>query len=63
MLFWDDITMIWDENIVYFLNEKKQDSKELSPRSLVNMLLKLQVNFQNVQSTQLSKFDMILKHV
>jgi hypothetical protein len=35
---------------------KKQDSKELSPRSLDKMLLKLQVNSQNVQSTQLSKF-------
>jgi hypothetical protein len=21
--FWDDITIIWDENIVYFLTEKK----------------------------------------
>ena len=34
----------------------KQDSKELSPRSLDKMLLKRQVNSQNVQSTQLSKF-------
>ena len=34
----------------------KQDSKELSPRSLDKMLLKLQVISQNVQSTQLSKF-------
>ena len=34
----------------------KKDSKELSPRSLDKMLLKLQVNSQNVQSTQLSKF-------
>ena len=33
----------------------KQDSKELSPRSLDKMLLKLQVNSQNIQSTQLSK--------
>ena len=33
----------------------KQDSKELSPRSLDKMLLKLQVNSQNVQNTQLSK--------
>ena len=30
---------------------KKQDSKELSPRSLDKMLLKLQVNSQDVQST------------
>ena len=35
---------------------EKQDSKELSPRSLDKMLLKRQVNSQNVQSTQLSKF-------
>ena len=34
----------------------QQDSKELSPRSLDKMLLKLQVNSQNVQNTQLSKF-------
>ena len=34
----------------------EQDSKELSPRSLDKMLLKRQVNSQNVQSTQLSKF-------
>ena len=38
------------------LFEGKQDSKELSPRSLDKMLLKRQVNSQNVQSTQLSKF-------
>ena len=37
-----------------FFNQ--QDSKELSPRSLDNILLKLQVNSQNVQNTQLSKF-------
>ena len=36
------------------LNE--QDSKELSPRSLDKMLLELQVNSQNVQSIQLTKF-------
>ena len=24
MLFWDDISIIWDENIVYFLHEKKK---------------------------------------
>ena len=43
----------------------KQDSKELSPRSLDEMLLKWQVNSQNVQSTQLSKFfkfSKFLKH-
>ena len=34
----------------------QQDSKELSPRSLDKMLLKRQINSQNVQSTQLSKF-------
>ena len=34
----------------------KQDSKESSPRLLDKMLLKLQVNAQNVESTQLSKF-------
>ena len=34
----------------------KQDSKESSPRSLNEMLLKLQVNSQNVQNTQWSKF-------
>ena len=34
----------------------KKDSKELSPRSLDKMLQKWQVNSQNVQSTQLSKF-------
>ena len=34
----------------------KQDSKEFSPRSLNKMLLKLQVNSQYVQNTQLSKF-------
>ena len=33
----------------------KQDSKESSPRSLDKVLLKLQVNSQNVQNTQLSK--------
>ena len=38
------------------LNKSKQDSKELSPRSLDKMLLKLQVNSQNVQSTQLLQF-------
>ena len=35
-------------------NVMKQDSKELSPRSLNKMLLKRQINSQNVQSTQLS---------
>ena len=42
-----------------FLNwypSMKQDSKELSPRALDKMLLKRQVNTQNVRSTQLSKF-------
>ena len=34
----------------------EQDSKELSPRSLDKMLLELQVNSRNVQSTQLTKF-------
>ena len=34
----------------------KQDSKELSPRSLDKMLLKLQANSQNVQNTQLLQF-------
>ena len=34
----------------------KQDSKELSPRSLDKMLLKRRVNSKNVQSNQLSKF-------
>jgi hypothetical protein len=38
------------------LSVVKQDSKELSPRSLDKMLLELQVNSQNVQSTQLTKF-------
>ena len=42
-------------------NIKKQDSKELSPRSLDKMLLKLQINSQNVQSTQLSKFFKLSK--
>ena len=34
---------------------RQQDSKELSPRSLNKMLLKLEINSQTVQSTQLSK--------
>jgi len=38
------------------MKSEKQDSKESSPRSLDKMLLKRQVNSQNVQSTQLSKF-------
>ena len=38
------------------LPQFKQDSKELSPRSLDKMLLKLQVNSQNVQNTQLLQF-------
>ena len=44
-------------NICYdfFFNWNKTQ-KELSPRSLDKMLLKRQVNSQNVQSTQLSKF-------
>ena len=37
-------------------NMYKQDSKELSPRSLDKILLKLQVNSQNVQNTQLLQF-------
>ena len=54
----------------------EQDSKELSPRSLDKILLKQQVNSQNVQSTQSSKlfkysksskffksYCMIFKHV
>ena len=44
------------QQISSHLWREKQDSKELSPRSLDKMLLKLQVNSQNVQSTQLSKF-------
>jgi hypothetical protein len=56
--------------------QNKQDSKEWSPRSLDKMLLKRQVNSQNVQSTQSSKlfkysksskffksYCMIFKHV
>ena len=34
----------------------EQDSNKLSPRLLDKMLLKLQVNIQNVQNTQWSKF-------
>ena len=53
------------------LLECEQDSKELSPRSLDKMLLKRQVNSQNVQSTfkfsKSSKFSkiicMIFKHI
>ena len=37
-------------------NLEKQGSKELSPRLLDKMLLKLQVISQNVQNTRLSKF-------
>ena len=40
----------------FLTNRNKQDSKELRLRSLNKMLLKLQVNSQAVQSTQLSKF-------
>ena len=39
----------------------EQDSKELSPRSLNKMLPKQQVNSQNIQSTQLSKFFKLSK--
>ena len=41
---------------VLFEDLMEQDSKESSPRSLDKMLLKLQVNSQNVQNTQWSKF-------
>ena len=37
----------------------KQDSKELSPRSLDKMLLKRQVNSQNVQSNCLNSSNSI----
>ena len=39
------------------VEKSKQDSKESSPRSLDKMLLKLQVNSQNVQNTKFSKFS------
>ena len=42
--------------LIWCRSDTEQDSKELSPRSLDKMLLKRQVNSQNVQSTQLSKF-------
>ena len=42
----------------------KQDSKELSPRSLDNMHLKAQVNSQNVQNKiWIVTIHMIFKHV
>ena len=43
---------LWPEPKLFL----QQDSKESSPRSLDKMLLKLQVNSQNVQNTQWSKF-------
>ena len=41
-----ELFKVWTAN-----SDMKQDSKESSPRSLDSMLLKLQINSQNVQST------------
>ena len=46
--FTSDNSFFGDEKISF---KSKQDSKESSPRSLDKMLLKLQINAQNVQST------------
>ena len=64
---WSKTLTIWmhtkggffSESAIPFSNlsiSKEQDSKELSPRSLDKMLLQQQVNSQNIQRTQLSKF-------
>ena len=48
-------TSFWPTSRSGFWSVFKQDSKELSPRLLDKMLIKLQVNSQYVQNTQLSK--------
>ena len=60
-LFWNNITMIWDENLVYFLTEKKKlywTNKKFVYLTFINKLswYHPKVAFENIVQKDMNKF-------
>ena len=59
-LFWNDITIIWDENIVYFLHEKKKlfwTNKKFGYSIFINKLLwhHPKITYKNIVQKDMNK--------
>ena len=66
MLFWDDITIIWDENIVYFFNWEKKlfwTNKKFVYLIFVNKLLWYhpKITYKNIIQKDMNRFIVLLK--